>query len=87
MKRVLNICYVRYRYVCIIFRLKAKAIRDDLNKWDIEENLKDHGDEVFQRFASFVYTGIDGTDHNKLLLFYVFLLNCTYPAKSLEVNY
>ncbi|XP_057309196.1 NBAS subunit of NRZ tethering complex-like [Hydractinia symbiolongicarpus] len=64
--------------------LKAKAIRDDLNKWNIENTLKGKADKVFDRLKKYVYPELDGNDHNILLLFYVFLLNCTSPTRVLE---
>ncbi|XP_065652198.1 NBAS subunit of NRZ tethering complex isoform X2 [Hydra vulgaris] len=66
--------------------LKPKAIRDLLNKWDVEEVLKGHNEDVLVRFQKYIYPEIDGSDHNKLLLFYVFALNCTSPAQVLEGN-
>jgi len=42
----------------------------------VEGYLKPHGDQVFERLQKYVYPEISGKDHNSLLLFYVFLMNC-----------
>ena len=66
-------------------RLKGTGIREYIKKWEIEEKLKEHGDEVFDRLTKYVYPEINGKEHNKLLLFYVFLLNCSSPEKVIQV--